>query len=772
MASSKDSAKTGKSAMAAFFAAMALLAFAVYSPLFRAPFLFDDHSVVLGDHAVATGGDGKVSHVDLFEGLVEKPRPVRQLSHRIDAAVFGAKPAAAHVENVCLHFLTALFGFLLLRRIGRSRAVAAAAAAFFLLNPVCVETLGVVSHRKEILATMFSMLGLLAVFAQPRKIRFPALAMFFLAAFSKETAVVFPLLAAAAASTADDKVDRTVRRTLFGYAIFAVLLAGLAFLQIQHSMAATGGNPAVDAFRAGHFGLGTPFIVALGAAIRAFPRWIACLAWPLGHSLDPPFLLEAPFFSAGTAVGLAAIALMAAALVRTKKSRSALFSPLAWCLAALLPYMLPPLIQRGATQVLADRYAYCASFGLAWAVAEAVVPFVGSSAFRVALVAAAAVFYGACAHVLARSFESEITLWRRVCAINPRSFQASHNLAMALWREGGDFKAADAEFSRMTSLRPDFDYGICSRAQTMAEAGFPRRAATILDKALKARPASVQLLRQRGIVKFGLGDMDGAAGDFCEAEKYGAGDRFFRLEYAEALLRTARWSKARKQYLLASSLEDSHEARREAALSALLVSDPPRRRGPLAIAGDSVPHGTAAVGPDGKEHGLAEMLEKEFRGLRTADLSVPGSRADGLAQTVRQAAKAGKPICTAGSVVIWTGHNDAFFGDTAETILRSIALAALEVRKAGARPVVVGPIPVVSAPGRDRRNQEQTLAILNEKEKAFCKDAGMTFVDIRSVLGKTFSSPQEALDAATGNHLTLRAMEIAAKAVAAALSEP
>ena len=92
--------------------------FAVFSPLLRAPFLFDDHTVIEGDEAIveaemAEDGDGR--DVDLWRNLWRKPRPLRQLSHRIEWRLAGDSPALPHATNILLHLAVAAAGWLLLK---------------------------------------------------------------------------------------------------------------------------------------------------------------------------------------------------------------------------------------------------------------------------------------------------------------------------------------------------------------------------------------------------------------------------------------------------------------------------------------------------------------------------------------------------------------------------------------------------------------------------------------------------------------------------------
>ncbi|MBQ7666828.1 MAG: hypothetical protein IJS46_02410 [Kiritimatiellae bacterium] len=767
-------------AASASFAAAALVCLVSLSPLLKAPLLFDDHAVIEGDEAVVFADGDTTAHVDFFKDIAVCPRPVRQLTHRIDAALFGKGTTGPHAVNILLHISTGLAGCILLLSLGKPPWLASCAALLFLLNPVCVESVGIVSHRKELLSALFVTLALLAALKKSGGFSLVAAALAAVAVGAKETAVVFPLLFAAVAvrrvpSPVEigraGKSGKSVSRVLATYCALALALALAARFQIARSMEAHGGNPAADAFRAGHFAMGSSFSSALGAALRAFPRYIACMAWPLGHAIDPRFDLKTPLFSIACLAGVACVCLVATALVRSWRDRSAFFSPLAWCIAALAPYLWPPLLKAGATQILADRYAYLASFGAAWLAAEAVYAIKNLPLRRAVALAIAATF--ACSSFsLAKSYKSSTALWERTIRINPASFQAAHNYALALWREGGDAKAADAEFARMMRLAPDFDYGIATRAQTMAESGSPVKALHFLTAELAKKPDSVSILRQRGIVNFGLGRMESAVSDFSKAEALGAGDLFFREEYAEALLRTARWPEARKQFLLSARISDAPETRKMASMSVLLSANPPPRPGKLLVAGDSVPHGTRAVGPDGKEHGIAELLGSgrgfPFAGVR--DISKPGSTAEELAAAAGRIMKASNAQNdVAAAVLIWTGHNDAFFGKSPQRILESVSKVALEVRKAGARPVLLGPIPVRNAPERDRTEQERTLAALNGIMRRFAKESGMEFVDVRAALKRRFQDPSEALDPDTGNHLTPAAMRCVADSLGATL---
>lgn len=176
-------------------AVVLLFAAVVFSPIVRAPFLFDDLTVIGTDPAIANVRFGAADSVEVSQGLWVFPRPVRQFSHRLDAAIAGPDNAMyAHAVNIALHFGVGLLFFLLLRRLGVCPSTSFAALALFLVHPVCIESVGIVSHRKEMLSALFLLLSLHSLLS-PGSLAIPAYAAtLFLGIFSKETAAVAPLL--------------------------------------------------------------------------------------------------------------------------------------------------------------------------------------------------------------------------------------------------------------------------------------------------------------------------------------------------------------------------------------------------------------------------------------------------------------------------------------------------------------------------------------------------------------------------------------------------
>ncbi len=741
-----------------------MFAFA-FAPLIRAPFLFDDLSVVQKDPSIANVRMGAADSVDLFSGLSIHPRPVRQFTHRLDAALAGSDDASfPHVANLAFHAGVGLLFFFLLRRVSVATPVAAAASVLFLLHPVCVESIGIASHRKELLSALFLLLALHALLARDPFVPWLSVPALFLAVFAKETAAIAPFLflvvafERSRANGGDALVRRGERIRFLGFAVAAVLLAGLAYAQIRHGMSAVGAEPGLDPDRPGHYLAGAPWPLALSASIRAVPRYLFVFLWPAGHTVDPVFDLSVPLLSARTLAAAFVCLAYLAEMVLQFRRRSAWFSPLAWIAIALSPCLLPHLLRAGHVAALADRYAYLASLGFAWALALAlhrlVRPFRSSRLRLVPLLAVLCVF-ASCCRVQTSEYRSLESFWARAVRLNPASAPARLNHALALWRESGDRTAARHEFERLAEIVPDFPAGVCGQADLILAEGEGDRALALVDAALdraNGTAAPAALLRKRAALLLSMARFSDALAAFRAAEAAGVDAPAFQRGFAEACKRNLLWPEAVFRYRRAAvdpRFREAFERHR------LLVEDPPLAfNAPLdvLVLGDGVPHGTGA-GPGGTGiASLAERLAAGRPGLRTEDRTMPGLTAFDLDRdflSLLPSTNAPARFC-----LLMAGHDDAFGGRDAAGILFELSGCIFKARQCGMRPVVVGPIRVESVPERDRTAQEQTLDHLDALLAPFCAEVRVPFLSPRRTVLAEPPPPGGWLDPAMGDHLS------------------
>jgi hypothetical protein len=184
---------------------LALFAFALlwFSRSLGYEFVGFDDTRVLIEHPNLYNEDSLLSSLrEIFVGYFprEEPLLVRDLSWAIDARLYGfGNPFGYHFGNIILNALNVGLLYLLLRRTTRSAGTAACVALCFAILPVHVEPVCWVMGRKDMLAALFMLAGLLAQsfeledrpLVQRRALYLLTLLCSVLALFSKASALVF-----------------------------------------------------------------------------------------------------------------------------------------------------------------------------------------------------------------------------------------------------------------------------------------------------------------------------------------------------------------------------------------------------------------------------------------------------------------------------------------------------------------------------------------------------------------------------------------------------
>ncbi len=136
-----------------------------------------------------------------FSGCISY-RPVTALTFFADYAAWKNNPFGHHLTNVLLHLTVVLLCYFYLRLLTGLDAVALLASLIFAVHPVQSEVVSSIGYRSDLLLGIFSLLYLL-LHHRAQTVRGPARfltltagqAALVLALFSKETAIMLPVLA-------------------------------------------------------------------------------------------------------------------------------------------------------------------------------------------------------------------------------------------------------------------------------------------------------------------------------------------------------------------------------------------------------------------------------------------------------------------------------------------------------------------------------------------------------------------------------------------------
>src|ERR1035437_2471832 len=125
-------------------------------------------------------------------------RPVQTISFMLDAQAGGKLPWMYHLSNLLIHILTVIALFFFLKKIGIKKEISFLLTLFFSIHPLFTHAVAWIPARGDLLLGLFSLLSFITFleYFESKKIIYFILHAFsfLLALFSKETAVLLPVV--------------------------------------------------------------------------------------------------------------------------------------------------------------------------------------------------------------------------------------------------------------------------------------------------------------------------------------------------------------------------------------------------------------------------------------------------------------------------------------------------------------------------------------------------------------------------------------------------
>ncbi len=136
--------------------------------------------------------------IESFSGCISY-RPVVAATFFFDYALWKDNPMGHHFSNMVLHFLTCVLVFYFILRVSKNLGIAFLTASLFAVHPIQSEVVNASGYRSDILMALFYLCALLAYWCyggdkKKGKWLFLTAGAYFLALFSKETALTFPVV--------------------------------------------------------------------------------------------------------------------------------------------------------------------------------------------------------------------------------------------------------------------------------------------------------------------------------------------------------------------------------------------------------------------------------------------------------------------------------------------------------------------------------------------------------------------------------------------------
>jgi tetratricopeptide (TPR) repeat protein len=411
--------------------------------------------------------------------------PLTILSHAVDHPLFGAWAAGHHLTSLLLHganaglvvlLASALLGGHARARRSRRVAVAATAGLLWALHPLRVEPVAWVSERKELLCTLFYLLGLLAYLryagdGAPRRGRWYAatLAWLTLALLSKPMAVSFPVVLLVLDAYPLARLRRGCLRSVLLEKVPFALLATASAAVTLHAQRVTGAMRALADL---------PFSTRALVAVQSAVGYLGKSLWPSGLHALYSYPRDVTIASWRFALPVLVLLLLIGGCAKLARPWPACAAGLAAYLLTLLP--VAGLIQVG-PQAMAERYTYLPGIALAM-LAGGGVSLLGRAwrapkrwqiaATGLAATTLFAVLAWSSVRQMATWRDSE-RLWSNVLAQEPASLEARNARADFYYQRGEHGKAL-ADYTAALATTP-----AVSRAHATK-----RRAAIFNDRAV------------------------------------------------------------------------------------------------------------------------------------------------------------------------------------------------------------------------------------------------------------------------------------------------
>jgi tetratricopeptide (TPR) repeat protein len=438
-----------------------IMVFWAYAPALRGGFLFDDTVQQFAIPAASAPLGSWIGPV----------RPVLMFSYWINSQISGQDAYSFHVFNVLFHCITTFLIFLIVRRlVGRLTGLpnqtrdllAAFAALLFLLHPAQTESVAYIAGRSESLSALFAAAAYAVFLYRPA----PAtswvtaaalLALFALAVFSKEQAIVLPALFLLTDLWLNPgHAFQTIRGNWRLYLpIAAVGLAAVAVFRklIMSVGTGTGGGSA-------GFGMkDLTWYQYLFTQFRAVFVYIRTFLFPANLTLDWDFPISKTILDHGAIAGLVVLAALAAAAWHFRSR----FPLAAFGYFVFLLLLSPTSSILPIRDPVAERRMYLPMLGLLLILVDFVsrLRIHNKAPDRNALAAACLVVLlvaAAVTHARAEVWSGPVSLWEDTVRKSPNKARDRLQLALAYYDQGS-FDRAVAEYQKAAELVPP-DYNL------------------------------------------------------------------------------------------------------------------------------------------------------------------------------------------------------------------------------------------------------------------------------------------------------------------------
>jgi len=489
--------------------AIIIIGFTLYSNSVFNQFTYDDFEVIVKNQYISQLSNLRhiFSKQYFFISAERTYRPTVTISYFLDHAFWGMKSWGYHLTNICLHILASLIIYLLCRRIFQSGPLSLLAVLIFVSHPIQTETVNAIAFREEILFTIFFIMAILLYdkFHQQNNNRaiylIASVIFFILSLFSKEHAIVFPLIIILydyyfIAQFNTPKLIRNARYILIyaflsaGFFIFAKTFYPAHFIRTAE-------------FASNFLPLST-FTSEACTRIYVIGYYIKLLFFPLTLCADYFIKAVISFWEWRVLISIFGIAItITIALLCKRRFRYVSFG-IFWFYISLIP--VANIFPIG--NVMAERFLYLPSIGfciaLSWLLMRSYTYVQQNKNTKllkpIFLFVIFAIFIFCDVVTFNRNmiWKDDFTLWRDTVITSPLSPRAHNSLGVAYFTLK-DYKHAEEEYKEALRLYPFYGRAYNNLGSLYVKIQAPKQAVEQLSKAVAILPNNARVHRNLAV---------------------------------------------------------------------------------------------------------------------------------------------------------------------------------------------------------------------------------------------------------------------------------
>lgn len=514
-----------------------LVSFAVYLPSLKSEFVWDDIEVITKNN-ISYDPSNIIYYVVPTEIETKEARyyrPVVYVSWVTDSAIWKMSPLGYHLSNIVFNSISVvLFYFFVILLLGELRPGGNEAAVFlsallFAVHPMHVESVSWIAGRTDVFCALFLFLGLIFhIYSYKHSWLFVLAGLgFLLSVFSKEVAIVFPLLITAL----DLMGGKFFRRgNILKYSFYIVVLLIYFYLRAKAFSIPAFNDEIVseglthDVSRLGNTSSITFYLETVKIVLSSYYVYLSKLICPFDFNVFINKVPREPSVLISSII-LLAISTLISFISMQRRERVTAFGIL-WIWITLAPSVLIAIVSISSTP-LAERYLYVPSAGYClligyWIVEAGHRVRLKSLAWGVGIILI--ISYILISYQGQVLWKNDLALWRNAASKSPDHPLPHSNYGLALLNAGQYEEAVRELGIALSPELKDSPRGLAITANNMAlvylDKGDYRDAEKWFRKALAYDPGYGKTYYHMGLIYYINGELTGSADSYRQAEGY------------------------------------------------------------------------------------------------------------------------------------------------------------------------------------------------------------------------------------------------------------